>query len=165
MNKITHLNETEVSLHALSIYRSRFVLAGYCRAETPRWRGETGTRTVLCIAQMSQQADANAAEKLGDNKTMQETASCGGANTWKSDIPIHDVAAGHIPYIRSVCHVPQTSDCIFFPLWGEQTQSQVHISAKHLSECLHRHISYPSAALGSRVGTWKYNNPFKSLCL
>lgn len=56
--------------------------------------------------------------------------------------------------------------CWQFPLWGgEQTQSQVHISPKHLSECLHRHILYPSTALGARVGTWKYNNPFKSSCL
>lgn len=76
----------------------------------------------------------------------------------KSDIAIH-VFAADIPHkmSKNVCVVYHNlltqvffidfAEC--FPLRRELTQSQGPISQKHLSECIHLHILYPSTALST----------------
>lgn len=85
----------------------------------------------------------------------------------KSDILIQVFAADNIPHIKCLktfvlcittfCFFLYFAEC--FPLWRELTQSQGPISQKHLSECIHRHILYPSTThkFCSSVGTCKYN--------
>lgn len=93
----------------------------------------------------------------------------------KSNIPIHVFAAINIPHIKCLktfvlcittfwlLFILDFADCSF--LWRELTQSQGPISQKHLSECIHRHILYPSSTLGAHkfswvVGTCKHNTSF-----